>query len=74
MQGRLVGVRDVIEEAGMKRTRSRRTKQNPTRQKPADGVVGVKKKNPATADLPPNDKVNKYADEIYGDTEIPSRA
>ena len=56
----------------MKRTRTRRTKQNPTRQ-PAGGVVGTKKKNPATPDLPPNDKVNKYADEVYGDTEIPSR-
>jgi hypothetical protein len=57
----------------MKRTRTRRTKQNPTRQKAADGVIGVKKKNPATPDLPPNDRVNKYADEVYGDTEIPSR-
>ncbi|MGC1907439.1 MAG: hypothetical protein WA715_26680 [Candidatus Acidiferrum sp.] len=56
----------------MKRSRIRRTKRNPTRQQPG-GAVGTKKKNPVTPDLPPNEKVNKYADEVYGDTEIPSR-
>ena len=25
------------------------------------------------SELPPNEKVNKFADEIYGDTEIPRR-
>jgi hypothetical protein len=56
----------------MKPTRTRRPKQNPTRQQ-AGGAAGTKKKNPATPDLPPNEKLNKYADEVYGDTEIPSR-
>jgi hypothetical protein len=27
----------------------------------------------AAIDLPPNEKVRKFADEIYGDTEIPDR-
>ena len=57
----------------MKRTRLKRTKQNPTRQRPDEVNKSGKVKNPVTRDLTPNDKVDKYADEVYGDTEIPSR-
>jgi len=58
----------------MKRGRLRRTKQNPTRQPAKDANKSGRVKNPATRDLPPNDRVDKYPDEVYGDTEIPSRA
>jgi hypothetical protein len=57
-----------------KRVRVRRTKQNPTRQRSEVTNESGRVKNPATRDLPPNDKVDKYPDELYGDTEIPSRA
>jgi hypothetical protein len=57
----------------MKKLRVRRTKQNPTRQKPEATNKSGRVKNPTTRDLPPNDKVDKYPDEVYGDTEIPSR-
>jgi hypothetical protein len=58
----------------MKKTRVRRTKQNPTRQRAESASKSGRVKNPSTRDLPPNDKVDKYPDEVYGDTEIPSRA
>ena len=58
----------------MKRTRVRRTKKNPTRQRREAPNKSGRLKNPTTRDLPPNEKVNKYPDEVYGDTEIPSRA
>lgn len=32
-----------------------------------------KRQNPSNAELPPNENVNKHADEVYGDTEIPER-
>ncbi|HEX3118669.1 MAG TPA: hypothetical protein VHP80_06200 [Candidatus Acidoferrum sp.] len=57
-----------------KRMRVRRTKQNPTRQRTEAVNKSGRVKNPVTRDLPPNDKIDKYADEVYGDTEIPSRA
>jgi hypothetical protein len=57
-----------------KRARARRTKQNPTRQRSKVTNESGRVKNPATRDLPPNEKVDKYPDELYGDTEIPSRA
>ena len=57
-----------------KRMRVRRTKQNPTRQRTEAVNKSGRVKNPVTRDLPPNDKIDKYADEFYGDTEIPSRA
>ena len=58
-----------------KRARLRRAKQTPTRQRPEAATNDSGRvKNPATRDLPPNDKVDKYPDEVYGDTEIPSRA
>ena len=61
---------DTVNEVTiMKRNRNRPTKQNAapppqTRDKKAD---------PPNSALPPNKQINKYADEIYGDTEIPSR-
>ena len=58
----------------MKKARVRRTKQNPTRQRPEAVNQSGRVKNPTTGDLPPNDKIDKYPDEVYGDTEIPSRA
>jgi hypothetical protein len=57
-----------------KRAKVRRTKQNPTRQRTEEVNKSGRVKNPVTRDLPPNDKVDKYPDELYGDTEIPSRA
>ncbi len=58
----------------MKKTRVRRTKQNPTRQRTEATNKSGRVKNPSTRDLPPNEKIDKYPDEVYGDTEIPSRA
>lgn len=58
----------------MKRIRLRRTKRNPTRQRAEVPNKSGRVKNPVTRDLPPNEKVDKYPDEVYGDTEIPSRA
>jgi hypothetical protein len=53
----------------MKRNRNRPTKQNaPRSPKNRD-----EKPDPPNSALPPNKQINKYADEIYGDTEIPSR-
>jgi hypothetical protein len=57
----------------VKRAKVQRTKQNPTRQRAEAVNDSGRVKNPATRDLPPNDKIDKYADEVYGDTEIPSR-
>jgi len=57
----------------LKKTRVRRIKQNPSRQRTEATKESGRVKNPSTRELPPNDKVDKYADEIYGDTEIPSR-
>ena len=48
------------------------SKKTPTRQPKTQDSTKRLKPN-ANRDLPPNEKVNKYADEIYGDTEIPSR-
>ena len=28
---------------------------------------------PANSDLPPNENIQKFPDEVYGDTEIPNR-
>jgi hypothetical protein len=56
-----------------KRARVRRTKKNPTRQRTEVTNESGRVKNPTTRDLPPNDKIDKYPDEVYGDTEIPSR-
>jgi hypothetical protein len=58
----------------MKRTRVRRAKKNPSRQRREDADKSGRAKNPSTRDLPPNEKINRYPDEVYGDTEIPSRA
>jgi hypothetical protein len=56
----------------MKRNRTRRPKATPTRQ-PEPRKTKVRRHNPSSRDLPPNEKVDKYPDELYGDTEIPSR-
>jgi hypothetical protein len=56
-----------------KRAKVRRTKQTPIRQRTEAVNKSGRVKNPVTRDLPPNDKVDKYPDELYGDTEIPSR-
>ena len=58
----------------VKKTRVKRMKQNPSRQRPETTNESGRVKNPTTRDLPPNDKIDKYPDEVYGDTEIPSRA
>ena len=34
---------------------------------------GVQPRKPMAPGLPPNEKLRKFADEIYGDTEIPER-
>jgi len=51
----------------MKRGRVKRTKQNPTRQRAEVTNNSGRVKNPATRDLPPNDRVDKYPDEVYGE-------
>jgi hypothetical protein len=53
----------------MKRNRNHRTKQNAP---PSPKTRDEKPDSPNPA-LPPNKQINKHADEIYGDTEIPSR-
>jgi hypothetical protein len=53
----------------MKRNRNRPTKQNAPR---SPKIRDEKPDSPNSA-LPPNKQINKHADEIYGDTEIPSR-
>jgi hypothetical protein len=65
--------KDAWKRGAMKKVRVRRTKQNPSRQRTEAVNNSGRVKNPATRDLPPNDKVDKYPDEVYGDTEIPSR-
>jgi hypothetical protein len=42
----------------------------------SEGNRGAQNRGPGgrkSNDLPPNEKIQKDADEIYGDTEIPSR-
>jgi hypothetical protein len=51
---------------------SRRRKTTPAG-RPKPPKTGFRRKNPSSPDLPPNEKVNKYPDELYGDTEIPTR-
>jgi len=53
----------------MKRNRNRPTKQSA----PLSPKTREEKPDSANSTLPPNKQINKYADEIYGDTEIPSR-
>jgi hypothetical protein len=55
----------------MKRNGTRRPKATTTRQ-PEARKTKVRRQNPSSCDLPPNEKVDKYPDEL-GDTEIPSR-
>ena len=53
----------------MKRNRNRPTKQNA----PRSPKIRDEKPDSSNSALPPNKQINKHADEIYGDTEIPSR-
>jgi hypothetical protein len=59
----------LLERAIMKRNRNRPAKQNA----PLSPKTRDEKPDSLDSALPPNKQINKYADEIYGDTEIPFR-
>ena len=58
----------------MKRTAKRRAKREMgKRPRDREQRSPAEKIAVAAPDLPPNEKLRKFADEIYGDTEIPHR-
>jgi hypothetical protein len=56
----------------MKRTRKLRAKRE-SGKRPRGEEQPLRSRKAAEIDLPPNEKVRAFADEIYGDTEIPHR-
>jgi hypothetical protein len=56
----------------MKRSQNLRIKRE-SGKRPRDREQELRSEKAAAMDLPPNEKVRKFADEIYGDTEIPDR-
>jgi len=58
----------------MKRKRSQKLRsRRESGKRPRDHEQRLPSWQNKDGELPPNDKVNKFADEVYGDTEIPRR-
>ena len=48
-----------------------RVKRRITRKRTSETRTAITK--PSNSDLPPNENIQKFADEVYGDTKIPYR-
>jgi len=56
----------------MKRSQKLRVKRESDK-RPRDREQELPSQEAAAIELPPNEKLRRFADEIYGDTEIPHR-